>query len=172
MKEMSRNMKYRYNITLCLVMILLFTKSYQWQVGPQCAYISKSGYSLVPYTGVQSDPNIATHANVCGTTNKFRVALIFKLTAMPATGTTAIVFSYYDKIKIYFEQVSGKNYLRVWKHDEPSPGVIHSFEIFGANRWFFVWYELSNTKSEVAMRHSYPWDLEEHRKQTYTLCKN
>ena len=155
---------------LVLVTLSLIQTVKMFPTGDHCSFLQGSDSSSITLTGVDGDSNSRDRDNPCQS-NQFRVAILLKADAMPATNKKAQIFSYYNKVKIYFKNQNGRYQLRVWKQGEAGDGVVHKYHVAGADRWYFLWYELSSTKSEIAIRHTYPWDQDENQKETKNLGK-
>ena len=149
---------------------LMAISSSSFPSNEECYMIASYFDSALSYTGKNPEPNKITIQNRC-LQHKFRFGAILKLTAMPQPGIRAMVFSYHNKIQIYFEKTTdGNHHLRVVKTDEVIP-LIHDFVIGTTPRWILIWYELTSSKSEIAIRQAYSWDLDENQKKTHTLGK-
>ena len=136
----------------------------------ECFMTASNFESRVSFTGKNPDPNKITIQNRC-LKDKFRFGAIIKLTETLQPGEKAMVFSYHNKIQMYFQKTSGgNNYLRVAKTDETNP-LLFNILIGTPPRWILIWYELTSSKSEIAIRQSYTWDLDENNKITRIFGK-
>ena len=126
------------------------------------------------FDGKANDPKVFSKANKCGGLNKFRVAILVWIIDLPlASGQKDIIFTYYDRLKIYLVTVGNNEYnLKVWKKNEPGDGIIHAFRVGAKDRWFMIWYEIDSTTSTIALRHAFPWSTEDYKKATATLSKS
>ena len=160
----------RFIKAIAISLITIITKAFP--SNGECGFHYQPGTSLKSFYGEYQDSNSFSNTNPCGTLNRFRLAAIIKIIGMPSSSKTGQIFSYHNKVKIYLQVSSGKNYLKVWKDGEPNSGIMHSFQIGAPSKYLLLWYELSATKSEIAIRHSYTWELEDQRRSTHTLSKN
>ena len=138
-------------------------------MGDFCGFKAKEGPQGVEFGGQANDPKAFSVDNPCSA-NQFRVAMIFRLSTFPAANKIAQIFSYSTKIKLNINSfATGVNELKVVKVDE---GVAMAKAMVGkAPRWIFVWLEVSEGKTEIAVRQTYPWRLSEDVKMSYTHSK-
>ena len=136
------------------ILSTLILSSFSYVENDECKMLSSSYEDYNTLRGLNPDSNKAEHANTCKG-NKFTFAVIFYLYGVNGQAKKGLVFSYHNKVKIYFQKLSSGAYeLRVWKQGEPGDGVIHRFDMGGQKRFFL--FGMSSVAKNQKLRSGWP----------------
>ena len=169
-KNTAKPIKTLYKAIL-LQLTLIFSAGCNYAQNEECMMTSPNFVDPPTFSGTNPEPRKQKYRNTCRT-NKFRFGAILKLSAMPDLGSKGLIFAYHKTLKIYFERVGEANEIKVWKYDElGGNGEIHRVVIGSGERYILIWYEVTQTTSQIAVRQASDWNLEESLKKAYTFSK-
>ena len=133
-----------------------------------CFYLEKRDGVLANSGGKGSAQAIAMELKCPPNRNKFRISFWYSPNQFPtAPGQYQVLFSYHWNIRMTITPYGNFMHIAVIKEGE---GLVNAVPLVNA-KWTYIFYEISQTKSELVVRSSERFDLEPQYKDSHTNGK-